>query len=149
MAGKPRSVMTSTELLRFQIDDAGYQLEKVLEGLDGSHVDGKPVATAMSMRETVAHLGEAYQATITEAAGGSHSWGSFQIDTDNWAGLVEKVMALRAQAADAALASEDEDKGAKSAHAFIIAHDYYHVGQLAVIRIAIDSAWDPYCIYRH
>jgi uncharacterized damage-inducible protein DinB len=148
MAGKPLSAMTAKELLRYQLDDAQFQLEQVLAGLDGSHVDGKPVNTGMSMREMVVHLAEAYTATIKEAKGEKHEWGTFELPHESWQELVDTAFALRAEAVEAALSVEDEEKGMKNAHAFLVGHDYYHVGQLATIRIATDSDWNSYSIYR-
>lgn len=140
--------MTAKELLRYQLDDALYQLEKVLEGLDGSHVDGKPIATAMSLRETVVHLAEAYTAAKKQSVGEKHSWGTFTLPSDNWHELVERFFALRAEAVEAALGMEDEDAGVKEAHSFILAHDYYHVGQIAAIRLSMNREFDTYAIYR-
>lgn len=139
--------MTAIELLRYQLDDAKFQLEQVLAGLDGSHVDGKPINTGMSMREMLVHLAEAYTATIKEAKSEKHEWGTFELPHDNWQDLVSKVFALRAEAVEAMLGKEG-DEAIKHAHAFLVAHDYYHVGQLASIRIATDSSWNPYAIYR-
>lgn len=148
MAGKPPSAMTAKELLRYQLDDAKFQLEQILAGLDGSHVDGKPINTGMSMRETLVHLAEAYTATIKEAAGEKHEWGQFELPHESWADLVAQVFALRDKAVEAALGLEDEAKSVNQVHHFLIAHDFYHVGQLASIRIATDANWNPYAIYR-
>lgn len=148
MAGKPLNAMTAKELLRYQLDDAQFQLEQVVAGLDGSHVDGKPVNTGMSMREMLVHLAEAYTATLKESKGEKHEWGTFELPHESWQDLVSQVFALRAQAVEVVLAGEDEEKALKNGHAFLVGHDFYHVGQLATIRIATDSSWNPYAIYR-
>ncbi len=135
--------MTSKELLKHQFDDAGQQLSKVFEGIDSS-LDFKLTDSSMTPRETVAHLGECYTAIITEAKGDKYSWGSFQPSTTEWPALWNEVQDLRAQAVDAAVEKEGWESHAS---AFGPAHDYYHVGQLAMIRIAKDAGWDPYSIY--
>lgn len=135
--------MTARELLNHQIEDAGYQLEKVLDGIDGS-LDSKLTPASMSPRETVAHLGECYTAVITETAGEKHQWGSYSPRTTEWPALWIEVQELRKQASAAAL-----DKAGWESHAsaFLPAHDYYHVGQLAALRLVKDADWDPYSIY--
>lgn len=138
------AVMTTSELLKHQFDDAGYQLTKVLEGIDDS-LDFKLNEGGMTPRETVAHLGECYTAILTETKGEKHSWGSYQPSTTEWPALWTEVQGLRSQAA--AVASEKEG-WEDHASAFGPAHDYYHVGQLAAIRIAKDAGWDPYSIYK-
>ena len=135
--------MTAKELLKHQIDDSGNQLVKVFDGIDES-LDSKLTDQAMSPRQVAAHLCECYQAVITEAAGGKHQWGSYQPSTTEWPALWQEVMALRSQASEAALGAADWET---HANAFIPAHDYYHVGQLAMLRLTKDPAWDPYSIY--
>ncbi|MGV3613944.1 MAG: DinB family protein [Fimbriimonas sp.] len=140
--------MTAKELLRFQCDDAEYQLQQVLDGLDGSHVDGKPINTMMSLRQMVAHLAEAYHATIKDVAGEKHEWGTYEPQSSDWNALVAEFFDLRRQAVEAVLGLEDEDRAVKLGSGFIVGHDYYHVGQFAALRISADPSWDSYKIYR-
>jgi hypothetical protein len=135
--------MTAQEMLQIQMDDAGNQLSKVFDGIDSS-LDSKLVAEAMSPREVAAHLGECYQAVITETSGGKHEWGSYQPGTTEWPALWNEVMDLRKKAVVAALGAEGWEAHASG---FIPAHDYYHVGQVALLRLTKDSGWDPYSIY--
>ena len=135
--------MTVKELLQHQFDDAGYQLDKVFEGVDES-LDFKLTEKGMSPREIAAHLAECYTAVITEAAGGKHNWGSFQPSTTEWPALLTEMKELRSKATVAVLEKEGWES---HANAFITAHDYYHVGQLASIRLTRDSDWDAYSIY--
>lgn len=139
--------MTLKELITYQIDDAGYQLEKVLEGFPEALVDYHVPEIAMSPREIVGHLCEAYQATITMVEGGTHEWGSYQAPTKDWGPLLAVFTDLRAKAT-AAILTLDEEKAAKDANAYIIAHDYYHVGQLANAKRVAVPEWDGYSIYR-
>jgi hypothetical protein len=135
--------MTTNELLKYQIDDAGFQLNKVFEGVDSS-LDERLTEHAMSPREIAAHLGECYTAVITETSGGKHEWGTYSPSTTEWPALWNEVMELRGRASAAALSSNDWEKHAS---AFIPAHDYYHVGQMAMLRLTKDPGWDPYSIY--
>jgi hypothetical protein len=137
------SHMTTKELLQHQIDDAGYQLDKVFDGIDAS-LDSKLTDKAMSPREIAAHLGECYTAVITETGGGKHSWGTYAPSTTEWPALWSEVKELRAKAAAAAVSKDDWET---HANAFLPAHDYYHVGQMAALRIIQDPEWDPYAIY--
>jgi uncharacterized damage-inducible protein DinB len=139
--------MTANDLLQTQIRDARFQLDKVLEGIDGSHVDGQPIASMMSMRQTMVHLAEAYAATLAELAGEKYEWGSLRLDAGDWTALLAKVFGMRDEAVASLMASADEAKRIHLAHNYIVGHDYYHVGQLSALRIAADPEWDPYSIY--
>jgi uncharacterized damage-inducible protein DinB len=138
--------MTVKEFLKTQLDDALFQLEKVLDGVEGSHVDGKPIATMLSLRETVGHLAETYHAVEVVAAGGKHEWGSYHVEETDWDALVARVFAMRATAVETIMGM-DEDKAAEMGHAYLIAHDYYHVGQLVALRVAAHPDWNAYSIY--
>ncbi len=139
--------MTAHKLLEDQLQDAGYQLEKVLEDMPASTMDHKVTSGSMTPKEQIAHLMEAYQAFLETAAGRKHEWGSFHpASTDN-AELVAEFKAKRTQAVGAALSTEDAAI-VWHAHQFIIAHDYYHVGQMCLARLATQPDWDPYAIYQ-
>jgi hypothetical protein len=136
--------MTAKELLKHQFDDAGYQLGKALEGIDAS-LDFKLTEGGMTPRETVAHLGECYTAILTETSGEKHSWGTYQPSTTEWPALLTEIQNLLEKAVAAAIEKEGWEDHAS---AFGPAHDYYHVGQLSMIRISQDAGWDPYSIYK-
>jgi len=140
--------MTANELLNKQLDDVSYQLEKVLEGVKESDLDFKVSPTAMSMRELVEHLCEVYTCVEKESRGEKHSWGTFAIADKSWSNLLSEFNKTRAKALGIVSAAQ-EDKDILSANAYIVAHDYYHVGQLASIRLATDPTWDAYSIYNH
>jgi hypothetical protein len=140
--------MTATELLNKQLDDVTYQLDKILEGVKESDIDFKIAPTVMSTREQVEHLCEVYTAVEEESRGVDHAWGTFSIEDKSWANLTSQFAALRAKALEIVSGAEDE-KALIGASGFMIGHEYYHIGQLATLRIATDSAWNPYSIYRH
>lgn len=140
--------MTTKDLLKQQMDDAGFQLEKALEGVNDAGADHKVCASAMSARETAEHLCEAYTAAAAAAAGNKHEWGSYSLEDKSWDNVMTTFRRLRSEAVAGVLAA-DEERAASLGSAFIIAHDYYHVGQLASSRIDSDGAWDPYSIYQH
>jgi hypothetical protein len=138
--------MDAPEMMRRQLDDAGFQLSKALEGMNEQQLDHKIAPGAMSPREQLAHLGEAYQALITHCAGGKHKWGSFDAGDRAIEALSKRIWDLRKQAVDAALAHAD-DEHLKLAHEYVLAHDYYHVGQICASRLDTDPSWNVYSIY--
>ncbi|MFN8221317.1 MAG: hypothetical protein U0S12_14440 [Fimbriimonadales bacterium] len=137
--------MTIKDHLEHCIDDVGMQLGKVYEGLDEAHYDHRVCPQAMSPREILEHLCECYTAVITETSGGTHEWGSFSIEDKSAANLKAKLSELRGQAKRAALAASDPKIG----HAYIVSHDAYHVGQMALVRLNTDPNWNPYSLYGH
>ncbi|MFY9233852.1 MAG: hypothetical protein WAO58_05250 [Fimbriimonadaceae bacterium] len=138
--------MTASELIRHQVDELGYQLSKVFEGIPASGQDFKAIPSAMSPREILAHLCEAYMAFDAHGRGEEFQWGSFKPDP-SWEGLYAQFVAARNTATARAVSSEDE-KALKSAHDYLVGHDAYHVGQMASCRIAMDPEWNAYGIYR-
>lgn len=135
--------MTTQELLQLQFDDAGYQLDKVFEGLDAS-LDFRLTEKSMTPRETAAHLGECYVAMVKESNGEKHEWGTYEAPTTEWPAVWNDMKDLRAKATAAVNSKPGLESSASS---YIIAHDYYHVGQMVATRMARDPEWDPYSIY--
>ena len=140
--------MTATELLTIQLEDASYQIEKVLDGVDEAHLDIKLSPTSMSIRQSIEHLCEVYTAVDEESRGIKHAWGEYSIQYDSFDDLKSKFTSLRVRALGL-VANPSNKEGFTLASEFMVAHEYYHVGQLASLRIATDSAWNPYSIYRH
>lgn len=138
--------MTAQDLFREQLDDAGYQLDKSLEGASDQTLDHRATPQSMTPREQVAHLMEAYTAFNEECAGRKYEWGSTQPSSMQMPQLMEEFRGARSKAVANALQG-DEDR-MKSAHAFVLGHDYYHVGQICQARLATEPDWDPYAIYR-
>ena len=139
--------MTAVELLKDQLDDAGYQISKVLEGMPEQGLDHKVTPASMTPREQVAHLCEAYEAFRINSAGGKYEWGTYKLSASDMASLTTEFSKQRAGAVDQALGNPT-DENIKHAHEFIIGHDYYHVGQMCLARIAVQPDWNPYAIYR-
>jgi len=139
--------MTAQHLLADQLADAGYQLDKLLEGMPEAALDHKVTPGAMTPREQVAHLMEAYHAFLETTAGRKHEWGSYRPVAQDTSALISEFKVKRAQAVAAALDPANEAK-LHEAHEFLIGHDYYHVGQMCLARIATQPDWNCYAIYR-
>lgn len=139
--------MTATELMVFELNDVGNQLNRVFEGMPASVQDHKVCEKGMTPKETLEHLCECYQAFLTESQGGSHEWGSFSIADKSWDSLMEQFTSMRERAVRIVKASE-ETRILRSAFSYMVAHDAYHVGQLSACRIDADASWDPYSIYK-
>ncbi len=139
--------MDAISLLKHQIDDSAYQLEKCLNGFPVESYDTKPVASGMSFREMTVHLLEVYHAAAKMAKGEKHEWGSYVAPELSDEDMLSALTSLRATAVDLLL--EAGDSGIHTASAFIVGHDYYHVGQLVTLRLAVQPDWDSYTIYNH
>lgn len=137
--------MDAKQFLSFQLEDAGYQLAKCYEGISDAVLDAK-VADGMTPREAYEHLGDAYRAYVATLAGEKYEWGSFRCADRSWAGMWREVSEARNQAVAAAMAAEGDD-ALKMANAYLLGHEYYHVGQVCLVRIANDPDFDPYSIY--
>lgn len=139
--------MTATELMTFEADSVGYQLDQVLNDLPQSLRETRLTPSSMSPDETLEHLCECYQAAIEEADGKSHDWGSFKLASAGWDERLATCRDLRGKALEALL--HDDAQMLKACSSYITTHDVYHVGQLAALRISGDPSWDPYSIYKH
>lgn len=139
--------MTAADLLKDQLDDAGYQLTKVLEDMPEEALDKKLTPDCMSPREQVAHLCEAYEAFRINSAGGKYEWGTYKLDSPDTASLMKEFQSQRQGVVDQALKNPSEET-IKHAHAYILGHDFYHVGQMCQARLAVQPDWNPYAIYR-
>lgn len=138
--------MTAEELLRKQVDNAGYQLNQILNDFPESGVDIAPVAHMMTARQIAVHLCETYVAVKTLAQGGNHQWGSFIADAETWPELLASMTQLREDGLNAAFAASN---GVDILSDYVVGHDYYHVGQLVAARLAAEPNWDMYVIYAH
>jgi uncharacterized damage-inducible protein DinB len=136
--------MTTSELIKFECDAVGFQVEKVFEGLSDADYSVKTIPVAMSAAETLVHLCECYVAFAKHIAGEKHEWGTFVIADPSPSNLRDAWKSHRAEAVTLATTSNDH---AKLVHEFIIAHDAYHVGQMALLRLSLDESWDAYSIY--
>jgi hypothetical protein len=125
---------------------AGRQLEQVLAGMKEEHVDVKIAAVAMSARETLEHLIDCYVNAPTAVEGGEPQWGSYVIADKSWSNLRTLLSDLRGKAVDKILTAPEEKVGDLAMN-YVVMHDAYHVGQLALIRLQTDPSWDAYSIY--
>ena len=139
--------MDAKDLFSSTIDDAEHQLRQVLAGLDEAAFDRKLAPSAMSPRETVAHLAECYVAAQKHARGESHEWGTHRTSGQSAPALVEEMFLERGKAKEAALASSDPES-LKEMLAYTSSHDYYHVGQMCMQRLAFEPDWNAYSIYK-
>lgn len=125
---------------------AGFQLERVFQGLPAELLDAKLVPSTMSPRETMCHLYECYVAYLAHLAGGSHDWAAYEIPADVASDITNQVWTKRAEAVEALIAKNDED-ASKTALDYIAMHDSYHIGQLCALRIEKDPSFNPYSLY--
>lgn len=128
-----------------QIEEVGYQLERVIAGIEGDQWDAKLCDDGMSPRETVAHLADCYSAVQVVGNGEEYAWGSYVVPEDPDEAVLD--MLRQRAAATKCVLGMDPDKMATTATAYIVLHDAYHVGQLAELRLSF-GGWEPYSIYR-
>jgi len=138
--------MNTHEFTETAMASAGRQLEQVLAGLKEEHSDVKVASVASSARETLEHLVDCYVNTPAAVEGKEPQWGSYTIEDKSLANLLKLCAELRAKAVQKILTAP-EDKVGELALNYIILHDAYHVGQLALLRMQTDASWDPYSIY--
>ncbi len=138
--------MTGKELLKWQLEHTGKQLDKAIGDMDESKWDHKSSPGIMSPREQVEHLGETYAAYSAMAKGEKYEWGTFVVDDKSKANLWKTYSQMRERAVSAAIAS-DEPKDLESATEYLLTHEAYHVGQLCSLRLDCEPSWDPYAIY--
>ncbi len=136
----------NNEHVRYAMDQTKLQLEKVFDGISEEHMDFKVSEQAMTPRETLLHLCDCYEAVKVGAAGGEYEWGSLAIEDKSTAGLLKMMASQREQATTVAL-DQSEEQAAMYGFNYIALHDAYHVGQMALVRMATDSNWNPYSIY--
>jgi hypothetical protein len=139
--------MNAQKLFEDQLADAGYQLDKVLEDMTPACLDHKVTEGSMTPKEQIAHLMEAYHAFQENAAGRKYEWNTYRPASTDAVALIAEFKAKRAATVATALASDSDDK-LITAHKYILGHDYYHVGQMCLARLATQPDWDPYAIYQ-
>lgn len=138
--------MTARDLIEFELNGVGRQIEACLAGMDEAAMDTKCSPVGMTPREMIEHLGEAYQAFVTTSRGEKHEWGSYRVADKSTENLKRVVFGLRAEAV-AIAAERDDEKSLHAAYEYIVGHDNYHVGQLVLARLQVEPDWDSYSIY--
>ena len=140
--------MTAQEFLRYQLDDLEFQLRACFEPMSEAQLDTSPAEKAYTPRQAIGHLCEAYEAFIARMNLTEWKWGSYSLPYDAKDQALVTLWETRNRAAEAACSS-DMDEVHRMAHAYIIAHDAYHVGQLCLVLMQTNPDWDPYSIYSH
>jgi hypothetical protein len=138
--------MTSNELIQHQLQEGGLQVARVFEGMSESDFDGRAHASMMSPREILGHLCECYEATLKGLNGVEHEWGTYQMEAGSGQELLTATIAKRGEAEAAVMASGSDD-AFKKATDYILLHDAYHVGQMAIQRLALNPDWNAYSLY--
>jgi hypothetical protein len=99
----------------------------------------------MTPMQTLVHVTECYVADRAAAEGKEHEWGSYQAAGSDLPSLLEAYRMERAKTVEELVVA---DEGRIRVANWLIGHDYYHVGQLAAMRLATDPGWDTFSIYR-
>ncbi len=131
--------MANASLLDRLLKTSGNQVLQTFNGLSDVHFDAKPLAHAMSPRETAEHLCDCYQAAIDVSEGREHPWGSTKMAATNPAEAMREMKSLR----DRAIAVASEEVAVD----YIALHDAYHVGQMVTLRLSVEPDWNSYAIY--
>jgi uncharacterized damage-inducible protein DinB len=137
--------MTALELLKYEIDEAGAQIERSMDGLEEKDADYRVADHAMSFRELVIHLCDVYKAIPTQLAGTEYDWGSFIPPSSEWPALLSTMRSMRVEAVNEVLA--DDEAKLKAGAGFLVGHDNYHVGQVVTTRLGLQPEWNSYSIY--
>lgn len=139
--------MSALNIIQSQLVTAGKQLAAMYNQAPAEFFDTKLTENGMTAGQQLEHLAEAYQATLVSADGGEYKdWGTFSLGASDNDDLVSKAFAKRDEAI-AKLMTLPEDRAANLATDYIIFHDAYHVGQLALIRLEVEPDWDSYSMY--
>lgn len=140
-----RSV-TAKELLKYELDQAGKQIEACLDGMPEAGYSAKCSQNGMTTIEILEHFCEAYTALAAACQGEKYEWGSFAIEDKSAANVTGVFRELRAKAVDACLKGDD-DASLQHAYDYVVGHDNYHVGQLVLLRLQVQPDWNSYAIY--
>ena len=138
--------MTAKELLKYELDQVGKQIDVCLKGMSEQGFDTKCSPAGMTPREMLEHLCEAYLALAAHAKGEKYEWGSFAIEDKSTDNVLATFRDLRSKAVEAALGG-DEDEAMRNAYDYIVGHDNYHVSQLVLSRLQVEPEWNSYEIY--
>jgi len=136
--------MTGYQLVLKQLGHAQNQVTQAIADLDAEKAEARANDLGMTIKDQVNHLAEAATAALASFEGRKHSWGTYAPVDSSWEGAKQAWLEIRV-AAVAALT--DNEEAIMHAHDFLVAHDYYHVGQICAARRTIDPSWDTYAIY--
>ena len=138
--------MTAKEFATTLIEESGYQFKACIAGISEVNFTAKPLGDIMSIKEALEHQTEACIASSKAITGEKHDWGAYRFPD----GTIEELIGIfdseRTKAV--ALAMEHFEDHSQCAKDYIIAHEFYHVGQMCAIRQALKDGFEPYSIYR-
>jgi hypothetical protein len=140
---KHTGLVTSPELLDHLLKSSGFQIEQCYAGISEEAMDALPAPAMMSPRQILGHLTECCIACQEKVAGKEHAWGSYTPPT----ATSELLDAYRVEREKAVGALDGSAESVDAAADFLVAHEYYHVGQLCTARLTADSGWNAYSIY--
>jgi hypothetical protein len=138
--------MTAKDFAAQMIDESGYQFKACLAGISEEGFVATPLAGVMSIRDALEHCTEACIASSKGVAGEKHDWGTYKFPLGSIDELVVIFNSEREKAVTAVMGKFDEDS--HFAKDYIVAHEFYHVGQMVSVRLALGDGFEPYSIYR-
>jgi len=136
--------MSALELILQQLANAQFQITQAIDGLDAEHAEARSNELGMTIKEQIYHLTEAALAGKKSFTDEKYQWGSYAPEDGSWEGIKKGWLAIRAETV--AAISEDEAV-LTHAHEYLVAHDFYHVGQICAARRTVEPNWDTYAIY--
>lgn len=136
--------MDAIAYLHFSLALLERQLAKCFDGMSEETWDTPITPNGMTPRETLHHLGDCYlnyaRVTRQEAV----VWDQWR-STGTTGG--ERWAELRALREAAVAACDGSDSSLELAVYFLLVHDSYHVGQLALARTSADPNWNSGSLY--
>lgn len=124
------------------------QLRAAYKGMPDAVFEARLNEKTMTPKEMAGHMQEACAALQKAMRGEEHEWGSFQPPAGSGEQAVAALMAERAKAVAAVLASPEPGKLAEGLD-YLTVHEAYHIGQIAALRLAHEPDWDAYSLYAH
>jgi uncharacterized damage-inducible protein DinB len=137
--------MDALALTLWTLEDSGNQWFRALDGLTGEGWNAS-AGGSMTPAEMLVHLTDCCHAFLAAKDGKEYDWGSYQPTDTDPAALLATFKATREHCIEALKAWNDE-KGFQAAMGYLALHESYHVGQLCLVRLALDPYWPPYSIY--
>lgn len=122
------------------------QIRAVAGGFPEAEAEKRLPGMSMSPLETLEHLCDCCCAYLTEDKS-QYAWGSYRLSERNMGSALAELESQRARARQEMEATNREEQLAHSFD-YLMAHDAYHVGQLAACRMACDPTWDSMSLYR-
>ena len=138
--------MTPDSIVRTAVANAGKTLHKILIDFPLDSVNEKAHASMFTTYEAVSHITECYVAFAAHAKGEEHQWGSFSSEATSYAEDIEELFRTR-DAVTALITVDSKEDALASALDYLVAHDWYHIGQLATNRQAFETTWNSFSLY--